>query len=459
MDTHDHGLIRISLIGLVLPVLVSCAGYEKRTNWPEARPAANESKLSKQASVSEKTGWKQLDQYPDPSGDLRLADALLLALKYNPELQSFQETVRARDAAALQASLYPNPSLGLESEEFGGSGNRSGFDNAEFSASVRQLILLGDELENRTDVAEARRDLSAADYRVRRIKVFTEVVQKFFRVLVLQNRLDLVKQTRDLAEDVHRSVSERVEVGEERPVEQSRSRIALENERLRLQRIRRKLTNAKTRLSSMWGTADVTFDGVTGSFRDLQDVPDRQKLLEYVRNDPRITRWDLVVKKQQEKLQLEHSKAIPNPTLKAGVQRKRFINQTFGILAVQFPLQLFDRNQGGIRKAKHELNGAKWQRRSARKEVRTRFTEAYRTLKQRAQEVKRIQNKILPESRSAFEKIQTGYDEGAFDLMDVLDARRTLFQTRSQLNRALSRYHGARAKVESFVGTTLESIQ
>ena len=73
--------------------------------------------------------------------------------------------------------------------------------------------------------------------------------------------------------------------------------------------------------------------------------------------------------------------------------------------------------------------------------------------------MKRIRDTILPASRSAFEKIQTGYDEGAFNLIDVLDARRTLFQSRSQLNRALSKYHAARAKVESFVGTNLESIQ
>jgi cobalt-zinc-cadmium efflux system outer membrane protein len=459
MDTHDNVLISISLVCIVLPALMSCAGYDKKTNGPESRPVTNESNLRKQAHVSEKPAWKQLDQYPDPSGDLRIADALLLALKYNPELQSFRETVRARDAAALQARLYPNPELGLKSEEFGGSGNRSGVENAEFAASVSQLILLGDELENRTDVAEARRDLSAADYRVRRIKVFTEVVRKFFQVLALQNRLDLAKQTRDLAKQVHSSVTERVEVGEERPVEQSRSRVALENERLRLQRIRRKLKNARTRLAATWGSADVTFDGVSGSFRDLRTVPDRKKLLEHVRNDPRITRWDLLVKKQKENLQLEQSEAIPNPTLKAGVQRKRFINQTFGIVAVQFPLQIFDRNQGAIREAKHELKGAQWERRSARKEVLTRFTEAYRKLKQRAQEVKRIKNNILPASRSAFEKIQTGYDEGAFNLIDVLDARRTLFQTRSQLNRALSKYHAARAKVESFVGTNLESIQ
>jgi cobalt-zinc-cadmium efflux system outer membrane protein len=459
MDTHDDVLIRISLVVLVLPVFVSCAGYDQQTKWPEARSVTNESNLREQAKVSEQPDWKQLDQYPDPSGDLRIADALLLALKYNPELQSYQQTVRARDAAALQASLYPNPKLGLESEEFGGSGNRSGFENAEFAASVSQLILLGDELENRTDVAEARRDLSAADYQVRRITVFTEVVRKFFRVLALQNRLDLAKQTRDLAEQVHNSVTERVEVGEERPVEQSRSRVALENERLRVQQIRRKLKNARTRLAEMWGSADITFDGVNGSFRDLRTVPDRQKLLEHVRKDPRITRWDLAVKKQKEQLQLEQSESIPNPTLKAGVQRKRFIDQTFGILAVQFPLQIFDRNQGAIQAAKHELKGTKWERRSARKEVLTRFTEAYRKLNQRAQEVKRIQNTILPKSRSAFEKIQTGYDEGAFSLIDVLDARRTLFQTRSQLNRALSRYHAARAKVESFVGTNLESIQ
>lgn len=452
-----------SIIGALFLVsisfITSCAGYDETIDWPSSRPVVDQKILTQKSDITQKSSWKALERYPDPSGTLRLPDALMLALKYNPELKAFQERVRARDAAALQASLPPNPSVVLETEEFGGSGERSGFENAEFSANINQLILLGGELGNRTDLAEARRDLSAVDYEAKRIRVFTEVVQRFFDVLAMQKRVDLAEQTVELAEQVNDSVSSRMEAGDARPVEQSRAEIALENQRLRLERIRRRLANAKTRLASLWGNTDITFERVRGSFGDIPDLPSEKQLVQHVKQNPRITRWDLLVKKKKEKLDLEESEAVPNPKLKAGVQRKRFIDQTFGFLAVEFPLQLFDRNQGAIRKAKYELTTARWQRREARKDVLTKFTESYRTLEQLSKEVKRIKHNVVPKSKNVFEKIQTGYKEGAFNLLDVLDARRTYFQARSRYIQALSEYHAARAKVEGFVGKQLESIQ
>lgn len=64
----------------------------------------------------------------EPRGTLDLPGALAAALLRNPGLAAFSWEVRSRQAIALQAGLLPNPELGIEVENFAGSGETSGFD-------------------------------------------------------------------------------------------------------------------------------------------------------------------------------------------------------------------------------------------------------------------------------------------------------------------------------------------
>jgi cobalt-zinc-cadmium efflux system outer membrane protein len=81
----------------------------------------------------------------DPIGVITLRKALALALMHNPQLKAFSWDVRVSEARQLQASLWPNPELDIEVEEAGGGGGRSGFDAAETTIALSQLIELGDK--------------------------------------------------------------------------------------------------------------------------------------------------------------------------------------------------------------------------------------------------------------------------------------------------------------------------
>ena len=76
----------------------------------------------------------------EPNGVITLRDALALALACNPQLSIFPYDLRAADGRILQAGLRPNPQLDIAVEEFGGRGERSGFDAAETTVQVGQPI-------------------------------------------------------------------------------------------------------------------------------------------------------------------------------------------------------------------------------------------------------------------------------------------------------------------------------
>ena len=74
---------------------------------------------------------------------LTLAQALSRALSRNPDIEPYAIEIRAREAREVQAGLLPNPELGMEIEEFGGSDDRSQFDGAETTVQLSQRIEIG----------------------------------------------------------------------------------------------------------------------------------------------------------------------------------------------------------------------------------------------------------------------------------------------------------------------------
>ena len=96
-------------------------------------------------------------------GALSLQDSLARALEKNPELATYPVRIRACEARLLQAGLRVNPELGVEFEDFAGSGPNSGFGGMQATVRMSQVIELGGkravhrgvaaselELENRT---------------------------------------------------------------------------------------------------------------------------------------------------------------------------------------------------------------------------------------------------------------------------------------------------------------------
>ena len=102
-------------------VLGGCApGPFYDSTWPEPRPLGRGLDV---VHPSTPRGDVVAEDLPDePTGELSLRDALAAALLRSPYLAATAYAVRAREAQALQAGLVPNPEIGLEFENFGGTG-------------------------------------------------------------------------------------------------------------------------------------------------------------------------------------------------------------------------------------------------------------------------------------------------------------------------------------------------
>ena len=139
---------------------------------------------------------------------LTMVSAMALALKKNPSLSGFSAEIRARDAAALQAGLLPNPELGVEVENFGGKDALEGFDGAETTIAFSQLVELGGKRGNRRMVATLDKTLAEWDYQSKKLDVLAATAKAFVEVLIAQEQVALNGDLLKLAEQTTTAVSE-----------------------------------------------------------------------------------------------------------------------------------------------------------------------------------------------------------------------------------------------------------
>ncbi|MTI88993.1 MAG: TolC family protein [Balneolaceae bacterium] len=392
------------------------------------------------------------------SDTLTFTDALSKALLENPRLQSFGWQIRIREAERLQASLLPNPQLEAEMENFGGTGPFDGLDSREITIRLGQKILLGADRLKRKRLADYNKKLAGWDYETRRLDVLTGVTQAYIFALEAQRQWRQQQELVDVAQKLFDSISAQVEAGKVSPIAETRAKVELSRARIDLKNALNRFESARGNLASFWGSKQPAFEGLAGTLNSPDPLPAYQSLTQYIQRNPDVARWATELQQRESRLALERAEGIPNPTISGGYERFEDVDAEAAVVGISIPIPFFDRNQGNIQAAKYQINRVESQRQAAVTEVNRALREAYNTLDASYQEVQQLEDEILPGAESAFEGIQTGYRQGKFDYLEVLDAQRTLFTSRTRYIQALAEYNRAVAEVERLIGTPLSEI-
>ena len=442
---------------------------------------------------------------PDLGGaTITLERSIELALLHSPSLAVYDWDVRIAEARLLQARVRPNPDLSFAIEDIrlsrgpdstttsgeigtGGlsvskdreDGGPSGFQEAESTLTLSQLIELGGKRAKRIRAAEKEIDTARWDYEVARADTLTEVAKRFGDVIAAQERLELFDESVSLASTVRETVRIRVDAGRSSAIEGDRVQIQLDEAEIARANEQRKLQAARHQLAASFGATVVTFGDALGDFL-LDDPPAPFETLEGLLSDlPDLARWIAELERRSALLASERARRVPDLTASLGFRSRGVGNRdarnvglstvpelSLGrshtsyderseeslLLEFSLPLPLFDRNQGGIKEAEHQIERAGAAGWSAGLRVHTTLRAAYEELLAAHDEATALANDVVPLAQSTFESVNIGYQEGKFGYLEVLDAQRALITARSQHIEALARYHRARIDLERLTG-------
>jgi cobalt-zinc-cadmium efflux system outer membrane protein len=389
------------------------------------------------------------------TGALTLRDALTHAFLKNPELAAFSWEVRATDARILQAGLFPNPELGAEVENFGGSDTQQNFDGAETTFALSQLIELGGKREKRSRIAKFERDLAGWDYEAKRLDVYVATAKAFMATLAAQRRHELKQDQFKLAGQVRDTVRERVQAGRASALEDTKADVQLANAEIAADRARGELQAARERLSTIWGSTTPIFKSVEGQFDSFQDLPPLANLLRLVPDNPDAARLRAEMQLKRSTFDLEKARDIPDLTVSAGVRRFEETGDSAFVTGISVPIPVFGMNPGGVLEAERRIFKAHHQGRGAIVTITSSLKQAYREGAALHASLSTISAKVLPGARRAYEAAQQGYRQGKFDFLDVLDAQRTLFEAHERYLETAAAYHQTTLDIERLTGRSI----
>lgn len=391
----------------------------------------------------------------EPNGKLSLGQALELAEARHPALHAAHFETQAAEGRVSQATVRPNPALSVEAENFGGSGEQRRLDSAEYTAQIEQTFELGGKRRKRTRVAATERQLTGFDLEAVRLDIRAETVRRFAGVLGAQAQLDLAREAVALAEDFTKAVAARVGAGKVSPMESEKAQILLAQKRIACEQAQQSLATTRTLLASQWGSLRAAFSCADGDLSAIPVVPSLPDLRARLAGNPDVARWTSELDLAQAVLAQERAARLPDMTLAAGVRRASETDSYTLVAGVSVPLPIFDGNQGRIREAEALFGKAEQQRRAAEVKAATELTAAHQSLAAATNHVAAMKNDVLPRVKAVLETVQTGYLQGKYSYLDVLEAQRTRVESQTEYLDALLSVRTGLADLERAVGAPL----
>jgi len=385
---------------------------------------------------------------------LTLDQAIQLALEANPALRSATRSISIANGAVQQAGARRNPELSFLSE---GTDRNTRTETTQ----INQVIELGGKRAARIAAAEQERNVAVDDVNARRAELRADVITAYMDTLTAQERLTLAQASLDLAHKSTDVTSRRVQAGKVSPVEQTRSTVAEATVRLELTQAEADLTLAKRRLTSLWASPR-PLDQPLQSPDKFNRLPAWSDLIERLEGSPQLRRAQSTVRGRDAQVSLERTQRIPDVTVTVGSQRERQLGRTQAVVGLSLPLPLFNRNQGNILSALRRADQARDDLDVERLRLTQALADAYQRAEVASTQTTTLHDQVLPAAQSAYDAAVTGFEMGKFAFTDVLDAQRTLFQTKTQYLRALADRYRSIADIERYVpvaGTGVNSIE
>lgn len=392
-----------------------------------------------------------------PSPPLTLDQALALADASAPSLDAATAGVRAAQAGRTIAGYRPNPSIIAETENVIGTGPYNGFRSAETTAGLALPLELGGKRSARVAVATAEANRARIAAAVAGADLRLAVTQAYIDATASERRLATARVQAGIAGEALRAASVRVRAGRASPIEQQRADVLRINADAAVERAQRNAEVARGNLARRIGQA------VTGPL----DLAWFDRVDGYGPARPIETRTTLAlalagadVSTADAQVRLARSQRVPDVTISASARRLEATNDVAAVFGVSIPFPIFNRGSAGVIQASAQRDQAEALRRVAELDAAQAIATAQAEVANAATTARTASGPALAAAIEAARIARIGYREGKFGQLDLLDAERTLSETRTAAIDALAAYHDAQARrdrlttaVPAFEGT------
>lgn len=370
-----------------------------------------------------------------PSADLTIEQLEQMALSNNPSLRQAAASVEATRGLWLQVGLPPNPDVGYLGQQLGSGGQAE-----QHGLLIQQEFVRGGKLRlNRAIVAQEIRKAEQI-WAAQQQRVLTDVRLGYYDVLIAQRRRDVAQRLVDIAEEAAKVANALLKAEEVGQVDVMRAQVELQTVQLSLKNARNAYTAAWSRLAAVLGLPDIEPRPLVGELEGgVVDIDPKEALDRILGRSPEIAAALADVERARWAIDRAYVEPIPNLTVQGVVMRDNGVRGTDGIIQATVPIPIFNRNQGGTRRAQAELVAAERTVDRVELNLQRRLAtvfQRYANARNQVEDYSKTDG-ILENAKATLEFLRQGYQAGEFAYLDLLTAQRTYSQTNLAYTEAL----------------------
>ncbi|MFC6999178.1 TolC family protein [Rufibacter roseus] len=371
---------------------------------------------------------------------LTLTQAEQLFQERNLPLLAQKSAIEASRAAILQARLFENPVLTVDQGVYNPE-NRRYFDvsrNGQTLLQLEQLVYLAGKRNKRVQVESLESQLTEQDYfdllRTLRFTLRTNMVELFYQ----QQALRVLRERTQTVQQLVTALDEQYQKGNIPLKEITRLKallFQLGNQQLTLLH-EIEVTQTELRLLTRTPATTVLVPALEEA--TLNTVTPFQLTFSQLLETAHENRFDLkaaqtMVQLQDANLNLQKALAVPDITISANYDRlSNYIRDYVGV-GFSIPLPLWNRNQGNINVARHQITQSQHLLEQQQLTVETEVMQAFK----KAQEAQQFYNSFDPNFRQDFDRLLDGVTSNFMrrniSLIEFLDYYETYTDSMTQL--------------------------
>lgn len=385
-----------------------------------------------------------------PESGVTLADLIDAAEATHPRLAAARARVGVAAGRAWQASLYPNPTIGVGIEDIGFD---DGLDGSKSIVSFSQPIVAGERLRAAVDAAEAEQRVRLAEVESERRRLFADVATLHATLLSIAAQEAALGASLESARGTLEIAVARVEARAASEPEALRPRIEIaqvESELLHLGAIRRA---AESRLGLLVGVESVEASRLAGALDDRPAQLDAEVLSAALRDGhPELAAMALEAEAARSRIALVESRRTPDLEVRVGAGYDDASTQGVVELGVGAEVPLWDRGEGDLLAARFDVLRAEQERAALEQALQSELTQLLAEYDSARSRLELLRTRVLPDADLAFAQISESYRAGRAAFLELLDAQRTTLEARRSAASLAGDAASARASIARIVG-------
>ncbi len=378
---------------------------------------------------------------------LSLDQAIAAAGATAPAAEAASAAIDAARANRTIAGLRPNPVAQGQIENVAGSGAYHGLGSAETTIGLAFPVESGGKRRARVAVADAQRTRAEIEAAIAAADIRLQVTQLYIDSIAAARRATAATDQARIAEDALNAARVRLRAGRVSPLEVQRAEVGRINAVAEVARQQRLADVARTNLARRIGRSIAALDDGL-----LDRLPASNAAGPVLPVSPAGTlalaaaEADFVT--ADAGVRLARANRVPDLNVGPAVRRLEATNDVAAVFTVSMPIPLFNNGGAAVAQATAQRAQADALRRVRALDVAQAIADAQAQAENASITARAASGPALRAAQEAARIARIGYREGKFGQLELLDAERSLAETRLSAINALATYQIARAQME-----------